>query len=166
MAGYETSTFGKHDDYMTPKSAWENIQHIIPKDKVIWECFYGDGQSGIFLEELGFDVIHKDIDFFENNEGDILVSNPPFSMKKNIFTRLLELDKPFIMLCSQQVLFTQYFRNIFKDKTLQIIIPKKRINFKKLVNGVVPENWGNRCNFDCLYFCYKMNLEKDILWLE
>ena len=25
-----------HDDYMTPKSAWENIKHIIPKDKIIW----------------------------------------------------------------------------------------------------------------------------------
>ena len=31
----------KHDDYMTPKYAWENIQHLIPKDKVIWEAFYG-----------------------------------------------------------------------------------------------------------------------------
>ena len=29
----------KHDDYMTPKYAWEHIQHLIPKDKVIWEAF-------------------------------------------------------------------------------------------------------------------------------
>ena len=50
MSAYQTNnnsdgTFNKHDDYMTPKSAWENILQYIPKDKVIWECFYGDGQS-------------------------------------------------------------------------------------------------------------------------
>lgn len=32
MAGFHTKTFLKHDDYMTPKSAWVNIQHIIPKE--------------------------------------------------------------------------------------------------------------------------------------
>ena len=116
MAGYETSKFSKHNDYMTPKSAWENIQHVIPKDKLLWECFYGDGKSGKNLEELGFDVIHKDID-------------------------------------------------IFKDKTLQIIIPKRRIQFIKIEDGQYVDT-GNRCNFDCLYFCYKMNLEKDIIWLD
>ena len=26
MAGFQTKTFSKHDDYMTPKSAWENIK--------------------------------------------------------------------------------------------------------------------------------------------
>jgi len=36
MAGFHTKTFLKHDSYMTPKSAWDNIKHLIPKDKVIW----------------------------------------------------------------------------------------------------------------------------------
>jgi len=40
MAGFHTKTFLKHDSYMTPKSAWDNIKHLIPKDKVIWEAFY------------------------------------------------------------------------------------------------------------------------------
>ena len=46
MAGFHTKSFIKHDDYMTPKYAWENIKNYIPKDKVIWEAFYGDGNSG------------------------------------------------------------------------------------------------------------------------
>lgn len=76
--------YSKHDDYMTPKSAWENIKKYIP-NKVIWEAFYGDGKSGQYLSELGFNVIHKDIDFFTNNEGEIVVSNPPiFNSKTNI----------------------------------------------------------------------------------
>ena len=90
MANFQTKTFLKHDDYMTPKYAWENIQQYIPKDKIIWEAFMGDGKSGKYLEELGFNVIHNDNDFFENNEGDIVVSNPPFSKSKDILNRLKE----------------------------------------------------------------------------
>ena len=54
MAGYHTKKFIKHDDYMTPKMAWENIKEYIPKDKVLWECFYGDGNSGQYLKDIGF----------------------------------------------------------------------------------------------------------------
>ena len=165
MAGYSTNTFSKHDDYMTPKYAWDNIKQFIPQDKVIWEAFYGDGKSGTYLEEMGFNVIHEEIDFFENNLGDIIVSNPPFSQSKAVMDRLYELDKPFIILFPCSKLCTQYMRK-WGDKGLQIIIPRKRIHFTKLVNGVVPENWGNSCNFDCYYYCYKMNLPKDINWLH
>ena len=158
----------KHDDYMTPKYAWENIQQYIPKDKVIWEAFYGDGKSGDYLTELGFNVIHEDIDFFENNEGEIIISNPPFSQSKSVMNRLRELDKPFIMLLPSAKLNTSYFRENFKDTEnhLQIIIPRKRIHFVKYLNGKPVEGWKPQCSFDCFYYCYKMNLPRDILWLD
>jgi len=165
MAGFHTKTFLKYDDYMTPRSAWENIKEYIPKNKVIWEAFYGDGKSGEYLEELGFNVIHEKIDFFKENKGDLIISNPPFSLSKEIMQRLYELDKPFILIFPSSKINTQYFRK-WKDKNIQIIIPRKRIHFKKLINGVIPENWKNACNFDCFYYCYKMNLKKDIIWLE
>ena len=79
MAGFHTKTFMIDDDYMTPKNAWENIQHLIPKDKIIWEAFYGDGKSGEILRSLGFEVIHKPVNFYDNDLGDIIISNPPFS---------------------------------------------------------------------------------------
>tara|TARA_R110000744_G_scaffold377592_1_gene492751 strand:+ start:620 stop:1117 length:498 start_codon:yes stop_codon:yes gene_type:complete len=165
MAGFHTKTFIKHDDYMTPKYAWENIKQFIPKDKIIWEAFYGDGKSGNFLTELGYEVIHEEVDFFENDLGDIIVSNPPFSQSKEVMARLLILDKPFILILPSSKINTSYFRS-WKDKGLQIIIPRKRIHFTKLVDGVVPDNWKNACNFDCFYYTYKMNLPKDIIWLD
>lgn len=163
MAGFHTKTFLKHDDYMTPKYAWENIKEYIPKDKVIWEAFYGDGTSGEYLEEMGFNVIHKPIDFFESNEGDIVVSNPPFSKSKEIINRLKILDKPFILIMPTSKLNTSYIRENFKDSDdkLQIIIPRKRIQFIKNGNEL-----QNKCNFDCFYYCYKCNLERDIIWLD
>jgi len=166
MAGFHTKTFTKHDDYMTPKYAWENIQHLIPKDKVIWEAFYGDGESGRYLTELGFNVIHEEKDFFENDLGEVIVSNPPFSKSKEVMKRLKELDKPFIMIMPSSKINTSYMRENFKNKGLQIIIPRKRIHFDKLINGERPPNWKNACNFDCFYYCYKMDFKNDIIWLE
>ena len=75
----------------------------------------------------------------------------------------VELDKPFILLMPSSKINTSYFR-AWKDKGIQIIIPKKRISFIKMKNGKYVESKG--ANFDCFYYCYKMNLEKDILWLE
>ena len=166
MAKFQTKTFLKHDDYMTPKSAWENIKHLIPQDKVIWEAFYGDGKSGEYLKELGFDVIHEPIDFFENNVGDIIVSNPPFSKSKEIMKRLKELDKPFIIILPASKICTSYIRENYKNDKLQIIIPRKRIHFLKYIDGKPVEGWKNACAFDCFYYCYKMDFDKDIIWLE
>ena len=161
MASFNTKTFTKNDDYMTPASAWQAIQHIIPDNKTIWECFYGDGTSGDHLRALGFDVIHKDIDFFKNDVGDVLVSNPPFTIKKEVFTRLKELGKPFIMIAPSSMINTKYMRQLFqKDNALQIVIPAKRIQFLK-----VGEECPGRCNFDCFYYCYKIGLDESITWL-
>ena len=76
--------------------------------------------------------------------------------------KLKELDKPFILIMPSSKICTSYIRDFFNsDKRLQIIIPRKRIHFIK--NGVEETN---KCNFDCFYYCYKINLEKDIIWLE
>lgn len=163
MASFHTKTFLKHDDYMTPKSAWESIKQFIPKDKVIWEGFMGDGKSGEYLTEMGFNVIHNHKDFFAGKQGEVLVSNCPFSLAKKIMPKLLEYDMPFILIMPSSKINTQYFR-AWKDKGIQIIIPRKRIQFIKIVDGKPEES--NKCNFDCFYYCYGINLPSDIIWLD
>ena len=167
MASFHTKTFTKHNDYMTPNYAWDNIIDYIPKDKVIWEAFYGDGKSGEYLKSLGLNVIHEDIDFFKNDLGEVIVTNPPYQYCKKILKRLVELEKPFILIMPCSKITTQYFRKLFSnnDDKIQIIIPKKRIHFLKLVDGKRVEGWGDRCYFDCFYYCWKMNLPNDIVWL-
>ena len=148
------------DEWFTPKSAWESVAHLIRKDKVIYEPFYGDGSSGKYLTELGFEVIHKPLDFFEqtNFDYDIIVSNPPFSKKIAIFKHLAKLDKPFILLVPVSIITKQYLKKYFKDK-VQIIIPKSRIHFLKHGHA------GTGCWFDTIFIAYRMNLEKDITYL-
>ena len=88
------------DEYMTPPLAWEAIQKYIPKNKVIWEAFYGDGKSGDTLRTLGFKVIHDKVDFFENNLGVVIVSNPPNSKLPQILERLAHPSKQYFLMFS------------------------------------------------------------------
>ena len=167
-------TFKRHDDYMTPKYAWEDIKDYIPKDKVIWEAFYGNGTSAQHLLELGFNVISEDVDFYTEDRGEIIVTNPPFSDCKNVFTRLAILDKPFIMILPVSKMCTKYFRDWLEEVNalhpevedqVQLIVPKKRIQFIKLVDGVVEPHKSSSSNFDCHYYCHRIGLPKSIIYL-
>ena len=71
----------KHDDYMTLFSAWKDVSPYIPRHLTLWEAFYDNGTSGDHLTELGFDVIHEDVDFFTHDLGEYVVTNPPFSAR-------------------------------------------------------------------------------------
>ena len=148
------------DNYMTNKIEWERIKEYIPTDKKIWSPFYGDGKQKEYFKDMGYDIIHEDEDFFNNNKGDIIIDNPPFSKKKEIFNRLKELEKPFILICPSMMLGYKYFQEIFKDY-IQIIIPSKRINFRHIKS----EKKNYSPPFASFYFCYKMNLPKDLIFI-
>ena len=78
----DCSKFNIHDDFYTRKKTWDQIKEFIPNDKIIWEfCLLNSNeQSKKYLQELNFNVVgDRTIDFFNNNLGDILISNIPFS---------------------------------------------------------------------------------------
>ena len=155
------STFSTNDDYYTQQITWQQIDRFIPKDLVIWEAFYGDGLSADYLRELGCkEVIHQDIDFFKYDCGDCVISNPPFTKKKEILSRLKELNKPFILIMPILVISAKYFRELFPSGEIQIIIPKTRIYFQKKVDGVREK--PTRPSFDSIYYCWRMGFEHDI----
>lgn len=154
------------DEYNTPKELWENVKDFLPtkENKVVWEAFYGNGESGKILSNIGCTVIQSNVDFFEDNSHiidkcDMIVSNIPFSKKKEVLTRLKQIDKPFMLIMPASTMFTQYLRDIFEENEIQIILPKTRMHFEK--NGKILK----RTSFDSCYFCYKMNLQHDIIWL-
>ena len=58
------SRLTKNDEYYTKKESWADIAQYLPRDKVIWECFYShNSKSAIYLRELGFEVIFEPVDF-------------------------------------------------------------------------------------------------------
>ena len=149
------------DNYTTNKEDWEKIKQFIPNDKIIWSPFYCDGKQKEYFEEMGFNIIHEDRDFFSYTpKYDICIDNPPFSKLRDILTKLKQLDKPFILIMPSSKINAVWFQKLFKDH-LQIIIPMKRMSFKNL-NPEIPFNF----NWGTYYYCYKMNLSKDLIWLE
>jgi hypothetical protein len=154
--------FKTDDQYNTTKDIWSSIADYIPKDKILWEAFMlnnTSSQSVEILRNMGHSCIgNHDIDFFLENCGDVIVSNPPYSIKKKIFARLALLDKPFILVLPISTITKQFVKVLQRDK-LQMIIPKNRMQFNKA--GV--ELSG--CWFDTCFLCYKIGLERDITFL-
>ena len=151
------------DNYITNKYEWERIKDYIPTDKIIWSPFYCDGIQKEYFKELGYDIIHENKDFFSYTpEYDIIIDNPPFSKKNEILIKLNDLDKPFIIICPSMMLGYKYFQDKFKND-IQIIIPSKRINFSHL-DSKDKKNYTPP--FASFYFCYKMNLEKDLIFID
>ena len=175
MANFKSCPhFDVHDDYYTPKSAWENINHLIPKDKVILEAFMLNShrsRSPEFLKELGNKVVYdRDYDFITDpcKECDMIVSNPPYSnqLKKDALIKLHEVNKPFIIIVNSNILFTNYLRDIFgKDmKHMQVINPRGKINFDKYKDGEYVETKG--ASFYAVYLAYRMKIKRKNLWLK
>ncbi len=150
------------DNYTTDKKGWELIKNYIPNNKKIWSPFYCDGKQKEYFKELGFDIIHEDKDFFSYTpDYDLIIDNPPFSKWVYICKKIKKLDKPFILISFSRFFLTKKFKNLFKEH-LQLIIPNKRLTFTHLTN---PKE-GYSPPFGVWYFCYKMNLPKDLIWLE
>ena len=152
------SKYSLNDEYYTTLKIWESIRDYIPKNKIIWECFYSpNSKSATHLRNLGFEVVWKDVDFFTNNYGDILVSNLPFSKKKEVLTRLKQLDKPFIMLFPTASIQTKFFKNLFENDKIQIILPTEKLHYE----GDSTHPCG--ASFYSCFICYKMDFDKDMI---
>jgi len=170
----DSPKFEIFDDYYTPKDAWEQISHLIPTDKVVWEAFLLNShlsKSKQNLIDLGKKVIGEtNWDFLncEIPEYDLIVSNPPFNkeIKIPILEKLVQLDKPFIIIMNSMNIYSNYFNDIFKSnrKDLQIIIPKGKIHFEKLMEDGTTE-LKKKTSFYCVYVAYKMKLPNHNLFL-
>lgn len=144
------------DDFKTPLEAWIKLSPYIPCNKKIWSPFYCDGSQKQFFNILGFDIIHEDEDFFENDKGEIVVCNPPFSKKREVLERLVKLNKPFMVLLPSSVINNKWFHKLV-NYDFQIIFFKKEIHYKNLNEKVkYTFNWGTYC------VCWKIGLDKDI----
>jgi len=154
-------TSNNSDNYETPSYVWDLILKYIPRTLVIYEPFFLNGNSGAYITSKGYKCIHKNTDFFKNDvtlsSYDIIVSNPPFSKRKEIFEKLKELNKPFALIVPLQTLVNTYFKTLFNNN-VQIIIPKTRIGF--IQNDV----WTNRSDFDSVILTHNLNLPQDIIF--
>ena len=112
----------------------------------------------------GYDVTRSHIDdgqdFFkyEPDEYDVIVSNPPFSIKDKILERLYELNKPFAVLLPTNSLQGKKRYELFKQG-IQLLCFDSRIGFHYPDCMDIPKNWNS---FSSSYFCRDV-LPRDLI---
>ena len=167
--GYLTAKTDKaSDEVYTPAYAVKQIIKYIKPTDIIWCPFdMEDSEYVKLIRENENKVIATHIDtghnFFEyepEEHYDIIISNPPFSIKDDIIKRLYELNKPYAVLLPIPSLQGQKRFPYMKD--CQALIFDKRINYytnpikKEIQKGV---------SFGSFYLCRNL-LPKDLIFEE
>jgi len=169
-----TMTRDKFDDLYTPRSAVIPILEILPKDKIVWECC-DDGGSDIstVLRENGYTVISTDIktgfDFLKDTpdfEFDMIVTNPPYSLKTKFLEKCYSYDKPFALLLPLTTLEGIARGNLFRKYGINVLVLDSRVGYIKEKHSP----WFNSSWFFWKFFKYEDNLmfysmeEENVIW--
>ena len=157
--------YNLNDDYRTPRylvSCLDTFifdfmqRHNINRKLVVYCPFDTEESEYVrYFKENGAEVIHGDIktgqDFFENPipECDLVISNPPFSRKREIFAKLFAANVPFALLLNLQAMQYQEMGQLFfeeqqRTEAIQFIIPDKKVSFD-----------GHTAAFCSGYYCWK-----------
>ena len=160
----------KNDEFYTPTYAIEPILKYIKKGSTVWCPFDTDNSN--FVKEFKkheCNVINTHIesgnDFFnmEIPKCDYIISNPPYSIKGEVFKRLFEIGKPFAMLVGVVGLFESKKRfEMFKNNNFEVMYMDKRISYFKDYSEQKP---SLNPPFSSVYICSKI-LEDRIVFEE
>ena len=154
---------GHSDEFGTPFEAIIPLIPYLNKDWLIYEAAFGKGTLADNLTKAGFKVTGEpNLDFLEDNDlvYDVIVTNPPYSKKYEFLKRCYEIGKPFALLMPISALEGKKRGELYGKYGIQLIIPNKRINF------ITPSGKGGGSWFQVAWFCYKLNLPKEINFVE
>jgi hypothetical protein len=154
-----------NDEFYTPEYAITPlITYLSPNSLIL--CPF-DTEESLFVKVLrdnGHRVVCSHItegfDFFKYTEKDVenydyIISNPPYSLKYEVFKKLFELGIPFAMLVGVVGLFESKKRfDMFKENSFEIMYFDKRISYFKDYADAKPKL---NPPFSSVYIC------KDIL---
>ncbi len=155
------------DEYLTPLYAIIPIAKYLKPCSTIWCPF--DLEESLYVryfKQQGHKVVATHInngqDFFQTEPPencDYIISNPPYSMKTEVFQRLNDLGVAFAMLVSNVGLFSAKSRfEVFKDGIEQMVFPARIAYMKNYGDDKPTANPP----FDSCYICKSVLPEKFI----
>lgn len=144
------------DECMTPYYAVDPLAKYIPKGKTIWCPFDKEWSAFVNIFSQTHKVIYTHIDngkdFFnyQPNNFDLIISNPPFSVKDKVLERCFSLEKPFAILLPVNAIQGKKRVSLFKKHDLELLVFDGRIDFH--TRGNFSETSKNT-HFGSAYFC-------------
>ena len=150
----------KNDEFYTTPYAVAPILKYVKPCSSVWCPF--DSEDSHFVKMLRMDghrvtATHKGTgsDFFDVRvECDYIISNPPYSIKFEVFKRLFDLRTPFAMLVGVVGLFESQKRfNLFKSNPIEVMYLSKRIAYFKSYSEQKP---SLNPPFSSVYLCSRM----------
>ena len=144
------------DEVFTPFYAVEPLLEFVPKSKIIW-CPFDEEWSAFYqlFSENGYQVIrsclkdNQDFFYYEPEQWDILISNPPFSKKNEVLKRTYSFEKPFALLLPTNSIQSKKRFEIFRND-IQLLAFDARIDYHTR-NNLLCTTKGN--HFSSAYFC-------------
>lgn len=124
------------DEFYTPRYAITPILKYLKPESTIWCPF--DNEDSLFCKvfrDNGHSVKLSHIwdgkDFFSTQyDCDYIISNPPYSIKAEVFERLFSLGVPFGMLVGVVGLFESQKRfDMFKGNDFEIMYFNRRVSY-------------------------------------
>lgn len=148
---------GKNDEWKTPGYAVYPVLKYIPKDWTVWCPFDLEDKSEYvkILRAAGYKVIYSHIstgqDFFTwkpKEKWDVIISNPPFTNKRGIFERAMELGHPFMLLMSNTWLNDSAPKQVLGNE-MELLMFDKRIEFIDTDDNICKKG----ITFSSSYYC-------------
>lgn len=124
----------------------------------VWECAEGNGNISVRLQHHGHEVYGTDIlhgfDFLSPLMPipivDIIVTNPPYSIKDQWLARCYEIGKPFALLMPITALGEQGRFKMYKEHGIELLMLPQRVDFE------TPSGEGSGAWFYCAWFCWRL----------
>ena len=150
----------KTDEYFTPPYAIDIILPYIPQGEIILEAATGTGNMADYLEQMGY-TVKRCYDFFNygndgNDDYDIIITNPPYSIKTKFLQHAYKIGKPFAFLLPITALEGIARGILWRKYGIQLIIPDKRINYA---------NGSKNVYFNSSWFCWNL-LPQDMIFVK
>ncbi len=158
----------KFDNLHTPAYAIKPLLKYIPKGITVWECTdYGKSEITRLLKEHGCKVISTDIEenFFEyipKEHFDMIITNPPYSLKDEFLKKCYEWNKPFCLLLPITTLEGKTRGEMFRKNGVEVMVFDGRVQFmENMIENYNKRKSGNW--FNTSWFCWKV-LHKQLIF--
>ncbi len=155
-----TSTNKESDERYTPEIALYPLLDYLEVDKIIYEPTSDNSKNIVnFFRKRGFEIAESNgRDFLKDDipdSIDIIITNPPYSIKDKFLQRAYEIGKPFCFLLPVTALQGINRGRLFRKYGIQLLVLDRRIDF----------TGKGSPHFGVAWFCWKV-LPKELIFYE